>query len=737
MYGCPVFLIFARPVHPMALPRTLLLLALHVIAFTLTAQHRLSLKDAVLKAGTDYTPERLRALQWMEGTATYSHVKDGALLVGTLGKSMDRAVVNTAQLNAALGDSTALRTIPPITWENGTAFRFQHNGHLYRYDNATGRMSTLAILPDMAENTDVHPVTGQVACTVGDDLYIVAADGSTRITSDGGNGIVNGKSVHRDEYGIHKGTFWGPLGGRLAFYRMDESMVTTYQLEDIGTKPSTFNTIRYPMAGQASHHVTIGVYDTGSRRTVFLRTGGPSDQYLTNIAWEPDERHLVVVHLDRATQHLRMVRYDALSGEPVGTLLEEHDDKYLEPQEPARFLKTRPTQFLWQSQRDGWPHLYLYDVKQGLQRQLTRGEWVVKEVLGMDPKETFVVVVGTAPIQRGNPVGATETHLYRVDLATARATRLTTAPGTHRGELSTDGRTLIDTWSSTSVPGRTELIDTRSGQVMKTLVNSTDPMDKVVHGDIELLTIPGEAGDKLNARLIKPSGFDEGRRYPVLIYVYNGPHVQLVTNSFLGGAQLWMIEAAERGYLVWTVDGHGSAHRGRDFEQIIHRQLGITEVKDQMRGVDWLKARPFVDGDRLAVHGWSYGGHMTTAMLLRHPGVFKAGVAGGPVMDWTMYEVMYTERYMDTPAENPEGYAATALPPLADGLADHLLIITGGVDSVVLPEHGLSFLKACVDNGVQVDFFNYPGHEHNVRGKDRVHLMEKVLGSIDRQLLAR
>jgi dipeptidyl-peptidase-4 len=721
----------------MASPRIALLLVIHLTALTLSAQRRLTLKEAVLKAGTELAPQRLQTLQWVEGTATYSHVKGDTLLVGTLGKSMDRPVVTTAQLNAVLGDHAPLRGLPRITWENATAFRFLHNDRLYRYDTGTGHLSSLAVLPAHAENTDTHPATGQVACTVDDDLYIATAEGPVRITTDGGNGIVNGKSVHRDEYGIHKGTFWGPLGGRLAFYRMDESMVTTYQLEDISTKPSTFTPIRYPMAGQASHHVTVGVYDLGSRRTVFLRTGEPADQYLTNIAWEPDERHLVVVHLDRATQHLRMVRYDALSGEPVATLLEEHDDKYLEPQEPARFLKTRPTWFIWQSQRDGWPHLYLYDIKKGLVRQLTRGEWVVKDILGMDPKESFVVVSGTAPIQRGNPVGATETHLYRVDLATGRTTRLTTEPGTHRGQLSSDGRTLVDSWSSITVPGRTELIDARTGQVLKRLVNSHDPMADVVHGEIELITIPGEAGDKLNARLIKPSYFDEKQRYPVLIYVYNGPHVQLVTNSYLGGAQPWMIEAAERGYLVWTVDGHGSAHRGRDFEQIVHRQLGITEVKDQMRGVDHLKARPYVDPERIAVHGWSFGGHMTTAMLLRHPGVFKVGVAGGPVMDWSMYEVMYTERYMDTPEENPEGYAATALPPLAGRLSDHLLLITGGADPVVLPEHSLSFIKACVDNGVQVDFFNYPGHEHNVRGKDRVHLMEKVLDYIDRVMLGR
>jgi len=234
--------------------------------------------------------------------------------------------------------------------------------------------------------------------------------------------------------------------------------------------------------------------------------------------------------------------------------------------------------------------------------------------------------------------------------------------------------------------------------------------------------------------LIKPSHFDSKKKYPVLIYTYNGPHVQLVSNSFLGGASLWMLEAAERGYLVWTVDGHGSDDRGRDFEQAIHRHLGELEVEDQMRGVDYLKGLPYVDGDRIAVHGWSFGGHMTTAMLTRHPGAFKVGVAGGPVMDWSMYEVMYTERYMDTPAENPVGYAATTLPTLAKELQDDLLIITGGKDDTVLLEHSYSFLKACVDNGIPVDFFNYPGHGHNVRGKDRLHLMNKVLDYIDTRI---
>jgi dipeptidyl-peptidase-4 len=282
------------------------------------------------------------------------------------------------------------------------------------------------------------------------------------------------------------------------------------------------------------------------------------------------------------------------------------------------------------------------------------------------------------------------------------------------------------------VPGRIELRDARSGATTKTLLSSRDPLSGYTVGSIETLNILGESGDRLIARMIKPSNFNEKQKYPVLIYVYNGPHVQLITNSFLAGASHWMLEAAERGYIVWTVDGHGSGNRGKAFEQAIHRQLGITEVKDQMRGVEFLKSLPYVDGDRIAVHGWSFGGHMTTAMLTRHPGVFKVGVAGGPVMDWGLYEVMYTERYMDTPQENPEGYATAALPDKCDKLKGDLLLIHGGIDDVVLPEHSYAFIKSSVSKGVQLDFFIYPGHPHNVRGKDRLHLMTKVLDHIDR-----
>lgn len=717
-------------------PRLSLLIVCLLLIGSAHAQQTLNLRDAVLKAGTDLAPERLRGLQWIEGTNTYCYVKGEQLLRGALGKSLDAPLVELGTLNKQLPETAQLKGWPLVEWVDATHFRFVHDQAVQLFDLGTGKLERITQLPADAANEDVHPKTHDAAFTLENDLYVArrGMEKAVRITEDGADGIVNGQSVHRQEYGVEKGTFWSPAGNKLAFYRMDETMVSTYLLEDIGTKPSTFDKIRYPMAGQASHHVTVGVYDLTTGKTLFLKTGTPADQYLTNIAWEPDGQHVMVVHVDRASENLRAVRYNATNGEAVGTLFSEQDKRYVEPLHAAHFLRTRPTEFLWQSQRDGWNHLYLYDVKKGLVRQLTRGTWVVKDLLSVDPKEKFAMVLGTANIDAKTPTGAMETHLYRVDLASGKTTRLTAEPGTHMGSLSSDGAFLLESFSNTAVPNRTLARDTKSGTIVKTLLDAKDPYAGYATGRIELHTVTGENGDVLNARLIKPSFFQSRERYPVLIYVYNGPHVQLVTNSFLAGASPWMLQAAERGYLVWTVDGHGSQWRGKDFEQIIHRQLGITEVKDQMRGLDWLKQQPWVDGERVAVHGWSYGGHMTTAMLTRYPGVFKAGVAGGPVMDWSLYEVMYGERYMDTPQENPDGYAATFLPSVAKDLKDDLLIITGGKDDTVVPEHSYSFLKACIGAGVQVDFFNYPGHGHNVRGKDRLHLMEKVLGYIDERV---
>lgn len=696
----------------------------------------LTLRDAVLKSGTDLAPERLPQLAWVEGAETYSFVKRDTLWENGVGKMMDQAATTLTDLNRDLPDSAKLKAFPAITWESPTRFRFAHNSHIYTWDRGRRLLNARVRLLPNATNEDITD-KGRVAYTVENDLYVGLPGESqaVRVTSDGGDGIVNGGSqVHRNEYGIEKGTFWSPSGEKLAFYRMDESMVTPYQLEDINTKPSTFKKIRYPMAGGASHHVQVGIFDLRTRKTLFLNTGEPLDQYLTNIAWGPDEKHLYIVHLDRATTKARLVEYDLTTGNATRTVLEESSERYVEPLVPMRFLKRDTNQFIWTSDRNGWTHLYLYDLRTGLVRQLTTGNWCVKNIVGFDAKESGVIVEGTVVGEGFTGAGAIETQLYRVELNNGRSTALTKSVGTHHGMLNSAGTSLLDTWSSMEVSGRVEMIDARTGQGLKTLLDSKDPLAVFQHGKVELLTLPGENGDMLHARMVKPSNFDSRQRYPVIVYTYNGPHVQLVTNSFLGGASLWMLEAAERGYLVFTVDGHGSQNRGRDFEQTVHRRLGEVEIKDQLHGVAYLKNLSYVDGDRMGIHGWSYGGFMTVGLMLKAPDVFKVGVAGGPVMDWGLYEIMYGERYMDTPQENPDGYAAARLTDKCDALKGELLIIHGLQDWVVLPEHSYSFLKDCITNGKQVEFFTYPGHEHNVRGKDRLHLMTKVLDRLDRTL---
>ena len=278
------------------------------------------------------------------------------------------------------------------------------------------------------------------------------------------------------------------------------------------------------------------------------------------------------------------------------------------------------------------------------------------------------------------------------------------------------------------------------GKIIKILIDSPNPLaeyDRPTIRPVTLFVKPNAENKQttlLRGNLILPTHFDSTKKYPVIVYLYNGPHVQLVKNAFPASGNLWYEYLAQHGYIVWVMDGRGSSNRGLKFEQATFRHLGTVEMEDQLRGVEFLKSLSFVDTTRMGVHGWSFGGFMTTSLMLKHPGVFKVGVAGGPVMDWRMYEIMYGERYMDTPEENPEGYKEAALFDKAKNLKGKLLLIHGTQDATVVWQHSVKFLKASVDQGVQVDYFVYPGYEHNVRGKDRVHLMQKVTDYFDQYL---
>ena len=558
-------------------------------------------------------------------------------------------------------------------------------------------------------------------------LYVVDSQGNKhQLSTDGSRDIVYGQSVHRDEFGITKGTFWSPDGQRLAFYRMDQSMVTDYPQVDIDPRTAELRPDKYPMAGMTSHQVTVGVYDLLTRQTVFLKTPLPSEGpdevcYFTNITWSPDSKYILMQELNRDQNDCRLVIYDAATGRRLYQLCRETSPKYVEPLHPLQFLPWDASMFVMQSQKDGYNHLYLYSIKGEAVRQVTSGPWVVLDVLGFNEKTKSVIIASNEchPLQR---------NIFAVDILTGRRTLLDNGKGVHRAHLSASGQLFYDKWTDPVTPNVVDVTRIQNNKFStRNLLTAPDPWAEFEQPVFESGTI--KAADDttdLYWRMVKPADFDPAKRYPTVVYVYGGPHAHNVEASWHWYSRSWETYMAQKGYIVFILDNRGSENRGRDFEQATFRQLGQVEMQDQMRGVDFLRSLPYVDMDRLGVHGWSYGGFMTISLMTNHPDVFKVGVAGGPVIDWQWYEVMYGERYMDTPQTNAEGYAKCSLIPQAKNLKGKLQIIIGYNDPTVVPQHALSFIKACNDAGTQPDFYVYPGEGHNMMGHASVHLHERI-----------
>ena len=637
-----------------------------------------------------------------------------------------------------------LSRLPKFTvpYKDKSVLAFSHKGHTLHYDLEESRIVADYTMPKAGENYDFCPANHSFAFTEGQNLKVLLPDGTIKdVTKEDKPGIVCGTSVHQNEFGIRKGTFWSPNGSALAFYRMDESMVTDYPFVNIDKRVATAEPHKYPMAGMKSHHVTVGVYNLASGKTTWLKTGTPKEKYLTNIAWSPDEQTIYIAELNRGQDTMKLVAYSAITGEKKALLFTETDEHYVEPQHPALFVPGHPEQFIWQSERDGYNHLYLYNTKGELLKQLTKGEWVVLSVEGFDEKGENLFYTATKPhplssYSYGTPLCMTN---WKLNLKKGESVCLNheaiMVNGVHRAEVSPSGKYIVDTYSSWDIPRKIVITDTKRNKVVDTLLKAENPYAGYDMPEVERGQITAADGKtKLNYFLVKPLNMDSTKQYPAIVYVYGGPHAQLVTGSWMGGVSGWDIYMARRGYAIFTVDSRGSANRGHAFETVIHRNLGVNEMADQVKGVEFLKTKSFIDKDRIGVHGWSYGGFMTTNLMCSYPDIFKVGVAGGPVIDWSNYEIMYGERYMDHPKENPEGYKNANLKLKAKNLRGRLLLIHGDIDPVVVWQHSLGFLKACVDANTYPDYFVYPRHEHNVIGKDRPHLHELITRYFDDHL---
>ena len=657
----------------------------------------------------------------------------------------EKRLVTLAEINknAKLNDSSIVRHLYNATfpYPEKPIICVQNSKERFLYDFRQKKVVWRSGILKADANPDVYGDPQQTslwnsssratAFVAGDQLYVLdSSQKLKKLTSDGSRDIVYGQSVHRNEFGIDGGLFWSPKGNRLAFYRMDQSMVTDYPLVDIpetdwtpGKGESRIAKAapdKYPMAGETSHKVTVGVYDLKTGNTIYLHAGDPTDRYFTNIAWSPDEQTIYMFELNRDQNDCRLVSYNALTGDKIAEIYRETDKKYVEPLHPISFLPWNDDEFVMQSQKDGYNHLYLFN-KDGKQiKQITSGKWVVMDVLGYNAKQHSI-------IYESNELNPLQKDVWIVDVNTGkRALMDDSGKGWHNGTLSASGRYILDNYSEPTVPRRIAIIDTENGHRTPYLT-AADPWKGYNQPEFSTGTIKAADGvTDLYYRMVKPVGFNPTKKYPTVIYVYGGPHAHNVDARWHWASRSWETYMAQKGYLIFVLDNRGSENRGKDFEQVTFRHLGQEEMKDQMKGVDFLRTLPYVDMNRLGVHGWSFGGFMTISLMTNYPDVFKVGVAGGPVIDWKWYEVMYGERYMDTPQTNPEGYAQTSLLAKAKDLRGKLQIIIGTNDGTVVPQHALSFLKACIAAGTQPDFFVYPGEPHNMRGHQSVHLHERI-----------
>ena len=580
-----------------------------------------------------------------------------------------------------------------------------------------------SLTPDVSnEDWDKH--SRSLAYTAEHNLYVLTADGKThQVSSDGSADLTYGTSVHRNEFGIKKGTFWSPDGNLLAFYKMDQSMVSKYpqvnitlpsQTSDGASRCATPAPDPYPMAGETSHKVYVGIFNPQTDKTVYLNTGDPTDRYFTNIAWSPDGSKLYLIELNRDQNHGSLDEYDAFTGEKLRTLFTEDNPKYFEPLHPIQFLPWDNSKFIYQTRKDGYNHIYLYNMEGKCIKQLTTGKFEVIDVLGFNKEKKSILYTS-------NEQDLLQQNMYSVDMKGKRML-LGNSTGWHNATLSESGTFFIDNYSSPLIARHIDLVSTDNGTATN-ILSAPDPWKEYKVPEIKTGTLKAADGvTDLYYRLILPVDFDPAKKYPAVVYVYGGPHAHIIDASRNWGARGWDIWMAQQGYVMFCLDNRGSEHRGLAFEQATFRQLGVEEMKDQLKGVEYLKSLPYVDGDRLGVHGWSFGGFMTTSLMTTYPDVFKVGVAGGPVIDWRFYEIMYGERYMDTPQTNPEGYESTSLLNKAKNLKGRLMVIYGGNDPVCVPQHTLSFMRACIDANTYPDLFTYPGDGHNMMGTDRVHL---------------
>jgi dipeptidyl-peptidase 4 len=694
--------------------------------FNSYSQQNFTMQEAVLGISTTLAPANFKGLQWRGNNA----------LVYSIGKDTNEKWVQINIPNGSidtLSSAKEWRTLmsknnisgsnklPALTWLNNTEayFVIDSTYYLLNINKQLFTVKKLYSIPASAEHTTMHAATKNLAFVYNYNLYCISTDGALRaITQDGSANLLYGTSVHRDEFGIDGGIFWSNDGAHLAYYKMDQSMVKDYPIIDWKAIPATVRNIKYPFAGDTSHQVSLNVYHLSNNTNTKIITPGPADQYLTSVGWASNNEALFIGVLNRFQKYYELNKYNANTGNKINTITTEQSTIYVEPQHSLMPVPNKPNDYIYWSNKSGYTHLYLYNDEKKNLKQITQGSYNVNEILGYNQNNSELIISSSKDDPR-------EKNIYAVDIYDNTFRKLSNEGGVHRAICNSNASYVLDVYNNNSIPRNIEVLAVE-GDYEKRLLTANNTLNNYNVAQVKPIQLNASDGTLLYGKLIVPHNFDANKKYPVIVYLYNGPHIQLNTNSWPASGNLWYDYLTQQGYIVWVMDGRGSGNRGLAFEQATHLKLGTIEMEDQLVGINYLKQLAYIDSTRMGMHGWSFGGFMTTSFMLRQPNIFKVAVAGGPVMDWSKYEIMYTERYMSTPADNKQGYEDNNLLTKTKNLKGKLLIIHGTDDDVVVLQHSQLFIKNCVDNGIPIDYFNYVGHPHNVRGKDRVHLMQKI-----------
>ncbi|MBU1308378.1 MAG: S9 family peptidase [Gammaproteobacteria bacterium] len=618
--------------------------------------------------------------------------------------------------------------------KNSDALLFPLNGDLYYYQLKDKTAKKLTHTSEFETDATISPTGRYVAFIRAQNLFVldIASGKETQLTFDGGGDIKNGMAefVAQEEMGRMTGYWWAPDDSKIAFTRTDESGVAEVVRNEIYADEIKLFNQRYPYTGTANAKIQLGVVTLQDGSVNWISHGDEDDIYLPRVDWSKSSRYLSYQWQNRSQQLLELRLVD-LHNNQQKVLLSETSNTWLNLHDDLHFLDNQQG-FIWASERDGYKHLYYFDFDGKLLRQLTSGAWVVDELDAVNEKLGMVYFTG----RKDTPL---ERHLYQVSLKDGDIKRLTEAGYDHALVLAKDGSSFIDSFSNVSTPNKVALraID---GRVLTWLehneLNSSHPLT-AFHGALNAPrfgTLKAEDGQTMHYRMFAPATFAEGKKYPVIVSVYGGPHAQRVTNSW-SPRDLYLHYLVQQGYLVFQLDNRGSYNRGKAFEDPIYKKLGDVELRDQIRGVEYLRSLPYVAADKIAIYGHSYGGYMAIMAMFKAGDYFAAGVSGAPVTDWALYDTHYTERYLGHPETNAQGYSDSAVFPYADGLTGDLLIYHGMADDNVLFTHSTKLYKQLQDKGLMFDMMNYPGSKHSMFGQPvQTHLHKSITQFFDRHL---